>query len=397
MAEGKTEKVYTVELAKVHEPTLDKYLVKLGLTSKGDLVGKTKRLVERQKEMGTKGEIKPENMAKCDNCGGCSDIDYDECPYCGDAGMVDEEEVVTAAAASSPEPEPAPPPPPKKRSEVGKTTGGKGKKASGKKPAAKKAAKGKGGSKGKKAAKGKPAAPTPEAVGKVVEDGSAELLPAYTEKDLNKAVERIAEAAVDTAIGIYNYGQELAEVHSKELWKLRLDKDGGPRHKSFDQFCRDEVKVSRQHAYRLMAVATNYTKAQLEQFGISKLHVALEVPPELRDKLLGDGSESKRELSKRARELAGKEEAARHTPKVDKNKAVTVAIVPGIQELVMQKRPVKVPWPLGKPTEPAKSLQDDPWFRLPLTNDVVLSVRLTRNDKGEIIAIVEHRRGQETS
>lgn len=403
MAESKPTKVYTVDMSKVDEKLVDRYLVKLKLPDKGDAAGKVRRLVEKLKQMAAAGKIKKANLAKCDKCGGYSDIEYPECPYCGDTGVDEEAETaldkagaglvgvmenIEQDAASSQEeqkPEPAKPPK-KKRSEVGKAAAGK--KAKDKKPPKDK----------KKASKKKAAAkPAPEAKAEVVDEASGELAPMYTEVDLDRAVVEIAEAAVDTALGLYNYGQALAGVHSKELWKLRVDKAGEPRYKTFDHFCRDEVKISRQHAYRMMAVATNYTKAQLEQFGISKLHIGLEVPPELRSKLLGDGSESARDMSKRARELAGKEEAARHTPKVDKSKAVTVAIVPGIQELPMQKRPLKVPWPLGKLTEPATSLQDDPWFRLPLTNDVVLSVRLTRNDKGEIIAIVEHRRGKETS
>jgi len=147
----------------------------------------------------------------------------------------------------------------------------------------------------------------------------------------------------------------------------------------------------------LMAVATNYTEKQLEHYGLSKLHLALQVPEELRTKLLGDGSEGKRALSEKAKLIARGEERAKQPPPIDKSKAVTVAIVPGIVELPMMKRPTEADWPLDKPTDPATALQDDPWCRMQLTNNVVLTIRLTRNNKGEIIAIIEHRRRAESA
>ena len=60
----------------------------------------------------------------------------------------------------------------------------------------------------------------------------------------------------------------------------------------------------------------------------------------------------------------------------------------------MWKRP-KEPGPVGEETTPAKALTDDPWCKLKLTNNVMLYVRLTRGDDGELKAIIEHRRGEE--
>ncbi len=419
--------VYTVKVGKVKPEIVAKYLVEYGQVAEGSIEDQIKLLVDTTKQRFKAGQIPEGHIAECDTCGGLSDMRLTECPYCGDSDLD-----VEAAA-----------PPPKTPPARTRTQAKAAKAEEAEKPT-EKPAKGKGSAAGKKAgkkaagagkgAKSKPAEPAApeaepeetaaepekpekpepppeseavpekpvesesepggviEAAGEVVADQQQ-----YTESDLDAAVGNIARAAVETASGLYEYGRELQRVHDLGLWKLRLAPDGkGPAHKSFEQFCREEVKLSRQHAYRLMAVTKSYTEAQLQQYGIAKLHLALQVPEELRSNVLGDGSASSRAVSDRARQLAEGEKLSRQTPPADKRKAVTVAIVPGIVELPMQKRPVG-DHRAGELTSPARSIRDEPWFRLPLTNNVFLTVRLTLDDKGEIIAIVEHRRGEESA
>jgi hypothetical protein len=419
MTEEKT--VYTVRMRRVKPSVVARHLEKCGLPVDGPIDEQVKRLVEHVKELVKGGQLPKERLAACDTCGGFSDMMEDECPYCGDAEMSDDS-VESAAKQPSVE-KPAEKPartrsqakadngkkaaekPEKKAGPAAKGNAPPGEKMAEEKPLrASKAKKSAGGSKVAVKPAGKSKAADKKAEPAVIETTgeTVELAAGLSEKDLDESVGRLAQAAVDTASGLYRYGQELQRIHDTGLWKLRQragSKNGGPAYKSFEQFCRDEVKLSRQHAYRLMAVTKGYTEKQLEQYGLSKLHLALQVPEELRSQVLGDGSASTRSMSEAARRLAQGETAARHTPpvpKADKDRAVTVAIVPGITEVPMWKRPTG-DWPKGKPTTPATSIKDEPWFRLPLTNDVVLTVRLTRTDKGEILAIVEHRRGKETA
>src|SRR4030042_1379619 len=126
-----------------------------------------------------------------------------------------------------------------------------------------------------------------------------------------------------------------------------------------------------------MAVSTRFTEEQFSKFGISKCNIALTVPEEVREKLLGDGTASKEDLSEQAKKLIDGEERARKTPPVkDDENRVTVAVMPGIIEMPMQKRPSQDDWPIGKLTEPASAISDDPWCRVGLTNNVFLSFRL---------------------
>ena len=375
--------VVTVKLSKVKEDVMRRRLKNMGLDATGTKKELVYQLVKDTEEKIAKNVIPKGKAVQCDVCGGYSDLRNPECPYCG---TIDEESLDKNNA-------------PQDNVVLIKPTT---KSSTAKKPAAKK-------KKRSEVVLGKAKKPTPKtnaetkAKTKVVKAevydnvkvATSEVLSKkHTENDLNESIGRIDAAKAKAGEGLYEYGRELALINKGELWKLRSSQ----QYKSFEAFCRDEVKISRQHAYRLMAVSTRYTEEQFTKFGISKCSIALTVPEEVRDKLLGDGSASKNELSERAKKLIDGEERARKTPPVsDEEKRVTVAVMPGIIEMPMQKRPSQDDWPIGKLTEPATSIADDPWCRLGLTNNLFLSVRLTRNEQGHWIAIIEFRRAEETA
>lgn len=318
--------------------------------TKADLI---KRMIAHTKNQLSSGDLKIEDCGQCDVCLGYSDLNYPECPYCGDGETESEkneeldsktkeaDETKEKNNSDKKEPKEAKK---KKRSEVNKE--------------------------------------------------STDIVK-YSETDLDKAIENISSHSTKSAVEIYNIGKELKMIHDLSLWKLR---EGNP-YGSFIQFLKAEVNLSRAHVYRLMEVASEYKLEAFEKFGFYKCKLALKVPDEARTKLLGDGKgESRENISARAKELMEQEKDARKTaPVSDRNKAVTVAIVPGIVEVTMQKRPTDDDWPTGKLTEPAVSMTDEPWFRIGLTNNVFLTVKLALNDEGHIIAIVEHRRSEESA
>ena len=389
------DKVYTVKVSAVNEAVLKRFAKKAGLDLGGSLSDLIKRFVEHTKASVKAGTIPNDRLGRCDVCGGYSDLLLAECPYCGssesDSETKEEEKPNDGPTDTATTPEEAAA---KEEKPVAKKKEKKAEKPV-EEPKESAVVRRK-----RSEAKKKDAALEPEAKDEVVEKSTEEKpvakaggIKPYTEADLDSAVANLAKAAVETVRGLYQYGKELQRISDLDLWKLRL----GGKYRTFEIFCREELKISRQHAYRIMAVTRSYTETQLEKYGLMKLNLALQLPAELRTKVLGDGKKSLKEMSERAKALARGEDKSRQTPAIDKSKAVTVAIVPGIVEVPMQKRPKEADRPIGEPTEPATSLRVDPWFRLPLTNNVVLTVRLTRNDKGEIIAIVEHRRREETA
>jgi hypothetical protein len=376
--------VLTVKLDVANPDVMRRRLSELKLSTEGEPADLIARLITEYKRQVQVKELPKSRIGQCEDCGGFSDLQINECPYCG---AIDSESDQTDVDDEPLKKEPL------KKEQLKKE---QPKKEPLKKEQPKKEQPKKESPKKEQLKKEQPKKEQPSRL-KIVGTTKSDVLSSNTylvEKDLDDSISKLKEATLQTSRGLYEFGMELKRLEDLSLWKLR---DNGTRYHSFEQFCREELKISRQHAYRIMRVVSNYTENQIEQFGIIKLNISLQIPEESRADLLGDGSDSARTISKRAKELAQNETKSRQTLPIDRKTAVTVAIVPGIVEIPMMKRSGDADAPMGKTTQPATSLKDDPWFRYPLTNNVVLSVRLTRNDKGEIIAIVEHRRMIETA
>jgi len=71
----------------------------------------------------------------------------------------------------------------------------------------------------------------------------------------------------------------------------------------------------------------------------------------------------------------------------------TVDIELGLKTVPMWVKP-KGHARVNQPTEPAMSITDRPWFFMPVSDDVFLSVKIRTGDTGEIEAIVEFRAGR---
>lgn len=392
-----SQKVMTVLLDKVNIDVLKRRSIKLGLPGDGSKKTLVARYAERMKELMKSGEVSPDDRGQCDVCRGYSNLgESSECPYCGTIDEELDEDVTSESQNSSNNKSKSAKKLPTKPTKKSVTAASKArrKRKSGPKP---------------KSAK-KPREPksvetsndesteqseNPSDIVDVSSKAGTDLV-VYTESDLDSSLDRLNVARTDATKGIYAYAQELKRIHDLELWKLRVN----GKYPNFGAFCQTEVRISRQYAYKLFSIIEAYSQEQFEKHGLYKCNLALQVPAEVRSAVLGSekGTESRESVSQRARELMGKESDARKTPPPsDRAEAVTVAVVPGLVEVEMQKRPLVDDWPAGKLTEPATSITDDPWFRMGLTNNVFMSVRLTRNNRGHIMAIVEFRRGEETA
>ncbi|MES2393561.1 MAG: hypothetical protein V4555_18130, partial [Acidobacteriota bacterium] len=101
----------------------------------------------------------------------------------------------------------------------------------------------------------------------------------YTDKDLDKAVERVRECKKVAAVGLWALGEELRKINEDKLWKFRVVK-GKAAYTSFNQFCNEEAKVSHEYAYKLIEISTRFTEADVSKFGTSKLTLMLKVADE---------------------------------------------------------------------------------------------------------------------
>jgi hypothetical protein len=328
-----------------------------------------------------------EDLCDCSTCGGDSDARLDACPFCGDTALDEDGD-----AGPAPEPTPEPTPEPAK-GKGGKAKPAKKKLVRKKKPTAapQAAAKGSGGAKGGKgqgSAKPEPqgrpgaSAEVVEAEGVVVVD-KGEL----AEAALDDTIVRIENLKKQAAKGIWDLGMEIKDILDRGMWRLRLDEAGKPRYRTFSAFCKAELGMAYSHANRLVGVATAFPKELMERIGIAKCSIALHVPKEARDKLLeGAESKSKAELSAEAAKLKNSE-----LPSAPKG-ALTVAMAPGITEIVLHARPKQMGAKKNGEHKPAKSLADDPWGVEQLANKVHVYYAITRNKKGEIVLRIERRR-----
>jgi hypothetical protein len=129
-----------------------------------------------------------------------------------------------------------------------------------------------------------------------------------TEADLDEAVRRIQAAKGEFAASGWRLGRMIAGVYDSHLWQLRQSADGKPRYKSFEAFVREELKMSREHAYELMRTAKAYDEGKVAELGgMTKAAAVLMAPPEERERLetMAESGASVRELSAEATKAKG--------------------------------------------------------------------------------------------
>lgn len=405
---AKSKKIMNVKLDKVNEELVDQYIDEYEIESDESIEAKVQALAEYFRDGGTKKEFQ---IAQCDTCGGYSDAGLPECPFCGDDEPIEddddeseeeeveediddideeEEEEVEEDTEDIEEEDEVEEDTEDIEDEEPVVDQGPPKKGRPKKSGSKKG-KGKGKRSTAKPKKDKLAKKIePMEIEIVEEDGSTVV---WKEKDLDKAVTRIKKQARLTAEQLYSMGGDFKLIHENELWKLRQDKKSGKStYKNFRKFCADELSMSHNQAYKLIAIFDQFSEDDIKKFGVTKLKLALSVPAEHREEFLdGADKEAASGLSDKAKalkDLGGKTKDVKPA-----DKAVTVALMMGTTELPMWKRPTKS-MKVGEETTPAKTLKHEPWAVMDLTNNVQLYIRLDKNDDDELVAIIEARRGK---
>jgi hypothetical protein len=208
---------------------------------------------------------------------------------------------------------------------------------------------------------------------------TAEALPEVEQvstEALDEAVTRVKQLKRNTEVSIWELGTEIAHIHDDGLWKTRM-LGPNPQYKTFKAFVNAELGISHTHAYSLMEVAKKFSRDQVEQIGVSKLAIIVQLPPDKQAAALA-GNKSKADL---ARELAESKGGSDKQPDV-----VSVMTRMGSR----QKLPMQGTNSKGKPAE---SLADEPWVEEEHENGIISRyvVKLDPKTK-QIVLIITRRR-----
>ncbi len=305
-------------------------------------------------------------LADCTVCSGASDENYRRCPYCGDAELIDPEDAASGAAVAA-----------VATNIIQNASGG----AKADKP--------------KREKKGLALVPPVEAL-VPPELGNPELQepdPQYTVKDLDKAIKQAQQHGAKAAKEVWAYGQQILDIFSKALWRLRKGEDGTAAYGSFNLFCKGELGISHTKAYVAMGLAKTYDAETVAQFGASKLSLTLNQPEDERKAMLDSikGGASKRDIEKMRVNNAGSRELpdpeAQPTAQQIK-KASEVAV------MVRAPKAVEIAL-LGLNTKgkPATQLSDEPWGEEEHENGVISRYAIrTDPDTGAISLVITRRR-----
>lgn len=239
-----------INLDKVDAKVVDKYLAKFELKGTGGLNARVSLLEKYQEKETPTADL----STPCTNCGGASDMNLPECPYCGSSDMGDapttppvDPPVVPAVAA------PAAPAPAK----VGLLRPVKG--------------------------KGKAKVDPPQPLPPLVVDTSGTELVGATE--LDEAVDRARTALRAGATSYWDLGRAALDIFERQLWKQRLEA-GKQKYTSWNSFCKAELGMSHPNAFSVMDAAKAFSREDFETIGHTKLSMVLRLPEGQRQQIL---------------------------------------------------------------------------------------------------------------
>jgi hypothetical protein len=363
-------------------------------------------------------------LADCDTCGGASDGELPECPFCGTGGVegmtppappaeVAPAAVTPAETAPAPEVIPGDAPP---AQDAPATTGAKKVKRS-------KASKAPAAVEPEAAEQPAAAAPAeipdddgtsdPNAIPAAVPPAKAsgiapstsssfepvvsEVLGPQNTEELDRAVEAV-HSCKGTAV--WDLGRSIVRTYENDLWKQRRDAKGSPTYSGFGAFCQAELGISPQHAYKVMDVSLRYTRDEAVQIGVAKLGVIMRLPAGSdgeRKMLESATSTPLSALATKVRELAAgkvRDTGRKHidTPQrqgkpaepVVPEGSITVALTIGSEKV-----PMFCKGKVG--ISRARTLADSPVGEELLMNGVVQRYKLTSDKDGNLLLIVERR------
>jgi hypothetical protein len=212
---------------------------------------------------------------------------------------------------------------------------------------------------------------------------------------LDEQIAIVREASVAGAQAQYRFGMAIQKIAEEKLWMLRVDDEGVPKFRSFQQFCKEELATTRMSAHRALDVVKEFKdESELENLSTRQVRLILDVPKEKRGEMIeaAKSGEAGAKLSERADKLRGGREKL-----PEPKKGTVVNIVMGRSRLKMYKRPTSGTAKVGDTTDAvrAKKISDSPWCVMDLPNKVRMLIRFGLDKQGEaLIAEVEFRKGE---
>jgi len=352
-----------VNIEKVSETALAGYCKSRGIkVPRGITLREKVKLVETHQVE----TVPDDNLSEpCTVCGGESDTKLAACPFCGAAGidgMVDGKPVEAEG-------------------HVVPDTEGPPKEA-------------------KKSRKKRSEAGPPE-----VESPPSTTLAA--DHPLEVGIARVFEAKRAGANCMWDLGRALIGIFEHNLWKHRVDANGKPKYRGWNQFVQEELEIVPSYSYRVMDVAANFSREQFVSIGVKKLTYLLGIGDQDRKELIARTRDEKLTAEQLAdivskmnksgkkpkgRTAAATQAAADKAAKRKEGQGVTAIVALGRQTVPLFARPSKANGK-GKDEKPkhAKKIADDPHGQLELHNGVVMHFRLMMGAKG-LNLVVETRR-----
>lgn len=360
-------KIKGIDTGKIDEAVINAHLARYGIACTGKLNRKLRILATHIADLKASLSKEDFDSCKCTNCDGESPGILDQCPFCGESGTQDPEDVNTGIPTTEEEVKVEEEP-------VADTPSKPPKRSTAKKKATKKK------STRKKKDEEKPS----EAI----------VVPSqFSEVDLNQSVAKCLAYMSDATLECFRLGEELNHISNNNLYLLRVGENSKSTYTNFKVFVRKEFGMSHQQAYNLMAVAANFDEDQVRKIGTTKLKLALKVPPEMRETILAAASEGETmsSLSEKANALLDRDTPPKKAPV---GKQLTAIIAMGLLEEPMYKAPTQ-PGKVGEPTTPASSLNDEPFAVFTLENGVEATFQVLKDEDGALRASLAFRRASE--
>lgn len=442
-----------IDLTKIDEKIVDKYLALYGISVRGGLNAKVNALEKHQRPVKDGGTVPDSDVsAACTKCGAESDFKLPECPFCGDKNeddvptetaeprvvseepgpeMTDEDPLGTEETTPTEPPEttgtfaldskpsedepsqdepeedeqpvvPAqstPPPAPEPEVTVDEQ------------PAAAAEEEAMKTQKGQKLTRVSRKA-------SVVDTSGHELAPSA--KELDDAIERFNTALKSGATSYWDIGRALIDIHDKQLWKQRIE-GGKQKYSSWNLFCRDELHMSHVNAFSVMDASRYFSRKDFEEVGHSKLQMMLRLPEETRKQLIEEAKQGKlprarlkQILEERPNKGARDTGRTSHARNKDLGKAATSGAKANAEKAAAKRKVLPAPSgeltavsQLGratiklyarpnvkKPTEKphrAVSVTEDPWGEEKLVNGVVVRYTVIKTPNGLELKIERKR------
>jgi len=227
------------------------------------------------------------------------------------------------------------------------------------------------------------------------------------QNELEAACRVVTDGLRIASQNLYNAGQAIIKIIDEQLWKQRIGEDGEPSYDGPYPCIEAECGVKHRAAKELVRVAREYDAKAFEDHGKTRLQVSLRLPKEKRKRFLEkaeilhlpkrgpeDRALARAMLQESEPEKDGDGGSFQEPPSNNSEQPYKYKPIPstagvrvrlGSTTIPMYRRPKT--W--DKTLEPAMTLKDYPWCDVHLGGDTYLGIRLTKDSKGCLVAILE--------